>query len=160
MSSNKTAATADLDAFLAEVTGEAPVIRLYGRDWELKPEMPALLMLTLRSTLANEDDTLTFEQEVDLLRSLLANPQQVDDLLTAGMGANAFTALIRVALAVYAGADPHLVVQEMVQEARDAREAAETEGTEPGEAEPEGKAPARKTTRTSSSKSGKRSKRT
>lgn len=149
MSSRKP--TADLDAFLAEVTGEAPVIRLYGRDWELKPEMPALLMLTLRSTLAGDDDTLTFEQEVDLLRSLLANPAQVDDLLAAGMGANAFTALIRVALAVYAGADPVAVVQEMVSEARAAKQDA---------GEPVGKAPARKQTRTSSSKSGRSSKRT
>jgi hypothetical protein len=106
----------DLDAFLNESLGTGTVITLYGKDWHLKPEIPALLMLRLRNELEGDDSELTFEQELDLLRALMANPDAVDELLAAGMGNSAFTALIRIALASYSGIDPKQVLELMEAE--------------------------------------------
>jgi hypothetical protein len=115
----------DLDAFLKESLGTGTVIRLYGKDWHLKPEIPALLMLRLRSELDGDDSELNFEQELDLLRALMANPNAVDELLASGMGQSAFTALIRIALASYSGIDPQEVL-ELMETERQAEAAAET----------------------------------
>ena len=113
---SKAANKIDLDAFLRESLGEGTVITLYGRDWHLKPEIPALLMLRLRSELDGDDSELTFEQELDLLRALMLNPHAVDELLAAGMGQSAFSALIRIALASYSGIDPQEVLELMEAE--------------------------------------------
>lgn len=129
----------DLDAFLNETVGEGITIRLYGKEWKLKAEIPALFMLRLRSTMQeDEDHELSFEEELDLLRALMDPPSQVDELLAAGLSQSAFGAIIRVALASYTGTDPNLVLH--------------VDDTESGEAT--GKAPMR------SSSTGRTSKQT
>ena len=110
---SKAKTTVDLDAFLNEALGQGTVIRLYNRDWKLKAEIPALLMLRLRSELSSDEAELTFEQELDLLRALMDPPSQVDELLAAGLGQSAFALLIQVALATYSGADPAAVIETM-----------------------------------------------
>lgn len=101
--SRKQAPAADLDAFLAEVLGQGPRIRLYGRTWQLKPELPSLLMLRIRSVLANPDEALSDQDELDVLGALLDPPEQLDELVAAGLGSTAFAALIRIALGIYSG---------------------------------------------------------
>ena len=137
--------TYDLDAFLPEILGQGATIRLYGTDWKLKPEIPTLLMLRLRQDLGDPDAETSAEQEIELLRSLLDPPEQVDALLAAGLGRTAHLLLIRVALAAYTGRDP----EELLAEIR-----AEAAGESPGEAEGGQKPP------TSSPSTGRGSKRT
>ena len=102
-------------------------------------------MLRLRQDLGNPEAETTPEQEIDLLRSLLDPPGQVDALLSAGLGRTAHLLLIRVALAAYTGRDP----QELLDEIR-----AEAAGDGQGEAQGGEKPP------TSSPSTGRGSKRT
>lgn len=99
------AETINLDRFLDEALGRAPQVTLFGKTWTLRPEMPALAMLQLRAIAEGEtgDDTGTFENEINLLRTLLAPATQVDQLLEAGAGPTALTVLLRVAIGHYTG---------------------------------------------------------
>lgn len=93
--------TVDLDAFLDEILGKGKSFTLYGKVWKLRAEVPAAVMLSLRS----EEET-TDEQELELFRQLLDPPEQMDELLNMGLGALAFSVVVRIALGVYAGQTP------------------------------------------------------
>lgn len=95
--------TVDLDAFLTEVIGEGQVIRLYGRDWRLKSEVPALLMLRLQRELDSDDDTLEEEKQLALLRAMFDPPSQVDEMVDAGLGWSALIVVTQVAIGVLSG---------------------------------------------------------
>ena len=97
--------TVDLDSFLEEILGKGKSFTLYGKVWKLRAEVPAAVMLTLRS----EEET-TDEQELELFRQLLDPPDQMDELLAMGLGALAFSVVVRIALGVYSGQTPDEVL--------------------------------------------------
>lgn len=101
----------DLDNFLNEIIGKGRKFKLYNRTWTLKPEIPAELMLKIQS-----DDEVTSEQELVLFRTLLEPADQFDELLALGLGPKAFEVIIRVALGVYSGIDPEVVLQQIRDE--------------------------------------------
>jgi hypothetical protein len=147
---NKEHKTVQLDAFLAEILGEGIVINMYGHDWTLQPEIPALFMLRLQQEMSNELEQIPFDREMDLLRSLLKPPSQVEEMLNLGLSPTAFTILLRVALAAYSGQDPNETIATLRQEQealREARETVENLGKE--EELPKGKTPSSNTGATS-----------
>ena len=97
--------TIDLDSFLDEVLGKGKSFTLYGKTWKLRAEVPAAVMLTLRSEAETTD-----EQEFELFRQLLDPPEQMDELLKMGLGAMAFSVVVRIALGVYSGQTPDEVL--------------------------------------------------
>lgn len=116
----------DLDPYMSEMLGEGARFRLYGVEWQLKPEMPTLLMLRIRQEMENPDEETKPEDEIALLRALLDPPEQADSLLEAGLGRAALLILIRVALAIYMGVDPKSVLDEAKAGDQGEAEGAET----------------------------------
>lgn len=103
--------TIDLDNFLAEIVGTGKKFRLYGQVWTLRPEIPATVMLQLRTSTEQTDI-----DEVELFKQLLDPPEQYDTLVSLGLGAVAFETVVRVALGVYSGVDPQTVMEQIRNE--------------------------------------------
>ena len=92
----------DLDAFLRESLGVKQRFTLFGREWTLRPELSLATRLKIEA--AQADDYIeTTEAELEILRSMMDPPGQVDDLIAMGMGMRSFTLLLKIGLLVGSG---------------------------------------------------------
>jgi hypothetical protein len=138
MSEQTAGAFVDVDAFLAEVQGQSPVIRLMGKDWNLAPSMPTMVRLRLARAAA-ADEVLTDLETVGLVRSLLGE-DQTDDLLAAGVGQEGLDALLLAAMSAYRGLDGNDTLAAFA--ARINGTDTDTDTDADADADAEGKAPA------------------
>jgi len=121
--------TIDLDAFLNETVGEGRTITLLGREWRLARELPALLMLRLQ---AGDSGILNDASEMTLLKACFNPPEQVDEMVEAGLGWSGLTVVTQVAVGVLSGRDPDEVLADLrATQATNAGDAAQGEAEGP-----------------------------
>lgn len=95
----------DADAFIKAMLGttEAPILRMYGRDWTLATELPVLVRLRLNRAMS-PDEEITATEELEILRALLG-AEQYEDLLNNGLTPTGVTAMLLTAMSHYSGMD-------------------------------------------------------
>ena len=112
MTSKKTNSDAiDLDAFLESLYGEGRRIKLYGKIWTLKSDLPAGIRLALR-----EDRELSADEETNLFKAILDPETQYDELVELGLGATAWDAILRISLGSYMDMSPEEVLEQFKDE--------------------------------------------
>lgn len=103
--------TIDLDNFLEELYGEGRFIKLYGKNWKLKSDLPAGIRLALR-----QDDDLSVEQEVELFKEILDPPSQYEELMALGLGSTAWDLILRLSLGAYTNLTPEEILTQFKDE--------------------------------------------
>lgn len=93
---------ADLDAFLMESMGVKQTFILFGREWTLRPELSLATRLQIEAAQADDYSENT-SNELDILRSMMDPPSQVDELMEMGLGLRGFTLLLKIGLLVGSG---------------------------------------------------------
>lgn len=105
-------ATIDFDKWSAEQRPDTPavVVKVRGLDIALTRTLPARVVLQVRRMDLSDGDNGTaamdvLDEWVSVLRSLLENPGQVDDLLDAGLGIDELGQLAGLAIQLLSGVD-------------------------------------------------------
>ena len=94
----------DFDRFLSEKRGETVTVRVYGREYRVKKEIPALLPLLL----ARAGEGAAEEMGKALLQTgdLLFGAENVDGFCRKGMTAEELTALVEQTVTLICGQTP------------------------------------------------------
>lgn len=102
----------DLDAALAEEFGEPHVLRLLGKEWPLRVELPTKVVLLAQRQQSRALTEDVPEADTAELVDALLYPGAHADVIDAGAGPKQTDMLIAVAIKVYAGATCEQAIQD------------------------------------------------
>lgn len=97
--------TLNFDNFMTEKNEEPIKVTVYGKEYSVKPEIPAVVMVTLART--NESSISDFEATKMLLNAgdVLFGHEAINEFCTKGMRADQLIALIKSVFEVINGKD-------------------------------------------------------
>lgn len=109
---------ADADALLAVLLDKNIVVKLYGKEWTLVNDVPPSLVIRVRREMENPSHLPTYEDDVELLKVLLKDPAEADELVAMNLGTTAMQVLLRIAWqTLVMGVSPADTIELMMKEA-------------------------------------------
>lgn len=94
----------DFDAAFAEQRREPVVARLFGRDWDLYPSIPASVTLELLRRQAEGADEMTTGEQLEIIKRVIP-PDVLTAWLDLGLDLQNLATVILGVMRAYAGAD-------------------------------------------------------